>query len=264
MRAMSLPVRWNAAAAVRVARDGGRRPETAQLGLGLPTVDELFAFMRDAELRFDRLRLRLRERTWVATGELVRIHELLLQHPGRARVTVSRADDGASADPDVWLSDGETISTFAAAHRLTTSRRARPRLVGLDHDQDLPGSARAYRPVTALPANTLVDTVVHPAGFCQNVLTTGRCRVLREELAAGRTAIVLECLHPRTVELPGDRPDHRLVVAVDRETGLIAGLAEYFGSAPSRVVQAIELEPDAAIPEAAFTLHAPADAATIY
>ncbi len=261
MPAMVTPARWDGAALVPTTVDGARRAEVAQLAPGLPSVTQLFDFMRDAELRFASLRLRLVERSWVARGEVVRTHELLLRHPGRARVTIT-GDDAAGAD--IWLSDGSMIRTLQTIHRTVTTRPVRSRLVGLEEDRDLPGTGRAYLPVTSVRANSLVDTFVHPAGFCQNVLATGTCRVLREEMAVGRTAIILESLHPRTIELAGDRGDHRVVIAADRETGLLTGLAEYFTDQPTRVVVATELAPDAAIPDAAFTLHAPDDAASIY
>ncbi len=64
--------------------------------------------------------------------------------------------------------------------------------------------------------------------------------------------------------MAGDRPDHRLVLAVDRETGIVARLEERFGAQPSRLVTATELSPDPSIPDAAFSLAIPASAATIY
>ncbi len=83
---MSTTNRW-ADAALTLSVDGERRAEIAQLAARLPDVATLFTFMRDAELRFETLRLRLEERTWVTGGETVTIHELLLRHPGLARVT---------------------------------------------------------------------------------------------------------------------------------------------------------------------------------
>ena len=44
-------------AAVAVVSDGRRFPAVAALGAGEPTVQELFDFMRDAELRFATLRI---------------------------------------------------------------------------------------------------------------------------------------------------------------------------------------------------------------
>ena len=260
---MSTTARWAAAAALTLAVSGERRPEIAQLPAGLPDIETLFSFMRDAELRFETLRLRLEERAWVARDETVRFHELLLHHPGRARVTTIRPEDDTPTNHDVWLSDGETIRTYRAGHRLGTVRPSRPRVAGLD-GRDLPGTSRAYHPRTSLPPNSLVDTVVHPAGYCQNVLATGACGIVGSEFVAGRQAVVLECLHPRTIEMAGDRPDHRLVLAIDRETGVVARLEEHYGAVPGRLVTATELAPDAAIPDSAFTLVIPASAARIY
>ena len=259
---MSTTTRW-ADAALTLSVDGERRAEIAQLPARLPDVATLFTFMRDAELRFETLRLRLEERTWVTGGETVTIHELLLRHPGRARVTTIHPQAGTPANHDVWLSDGETVRTWHAGHRFGTVRPARSRVAGLD-GRDLPGMSRAYHPRTRLPANSLLDTFVHPAGYCQNVLATGRCRILGVELVGGREAIVLESLHPRTIEMAGDRPDQRLVLAVDRETGVVARLEERYGSVTSRRVAATELAPDASIPDSAFTLSVPAEAAQIY
>jgi hypothetical protein len=263
MPRMSSTARWSAAAALGLGADGERHPEIAQLPAGLPDVETLFSFMRDAELRFETLRLRLEERTWVARDETVRLHELLLRHPGSARVTTIRPEDGTPTNHDVWLSDGETVRIWRAGHRLGTVRPSRPRVAGLD-GRDLPGMSRAYHPRTGLPANSLVDTFVHPAGYCQNVLATGACRIVGSELVGGREAVVIESLHPRTIEMAGDRPDHRLVLAVDRETGVVARLEERYGTALSRLATATELSPDAPIPDSAFALSIPATAAMIY
>ena len=263
MPRMSTTARWAAAAALPLAADGERRPEIAQLPAGLPDVETLFTFMRDAELRFETLRLRLEEQTWVARDERVRLHELLLRHPGRARVTTIRPEDGTPTNHDVWLSDGQVVRTYRAGHQLGTFRPSRPRVAGLD-GRDLPGTSRAYHPRTSLPPNSLVEMVVHPAGYCQNVLATGACRIVGSELIAGREAVVLESLHPRTIEMTADRPDHRLVLAIDRETGLVARLEERYGADVTRLVAATELAPDASIPDTAFTLAIPASTAMIY
>ena len=59
---------WDRAAAAR-AVDGRRLPAVAALPAALPTSHELFDFMRDAELRFATLRMRILERTPTARGE---------------------------------------------------------------------------------------------------------------------------------------------------------------------------------------------------
>ena len=60
---------WDRAAAVPAPIDGRRFPAVAALPSGLPSVDELFEFMRDAESRFGTLRLRIVEHTATARGE---------------------------------------------------------------------------------------------------------------------------------------------------------------------------------------------------
>lgn len=258
----STPARWDRASVTALA-DGRRVPEIIQLEPGLPDLPTLFAFVRDAELRFGSLRLRLEERASIAGGETLRVHEILLRHPGRARVTTVRPGLPGPTNHDVWLSDGETVRAYRSGHRLATLRPSRRRLGGLDN-RDLPGTSRPYEPLTALPANSLADAFVHPGGYAQNVLATGVCTIVGEEPVAGRQAIVLRSDHPRTIEMAGDRPDHRLEVAVDRELGLLLRLVESFGTAVTRDVLATEVAPDAAIPDSAFAVAVPEDAAQIY
>jgi outer membrane lipoprotein-sorting protein len=64
--------------------------------------------------------------------------------------------------------------------------------------------------------------------------------------------------------MAGDRPDHRLHVAFDRETGVLALLVESFGDVVTRRVEATELTPDTSIPDSAFSVAIPADASMIY
>jgi hypothetical protein len=254
---------WDRASVALVATDGRRVPEVVQLGPEVTDLATLFAFARDAELRFATLRLRLEERAWIAGGETLRVHEVLLRHPGAARVTVVRPDRPATTNHETWLSDGRTVRAYRGWHHLATDRPVRRRLVGIAA-RDLPGTSRPYPPLTALPANSLADTFVHPGGYCQNVLETGATAVIGTGTVAGREAILVSCDHPRTIELAGDRPDHRLEVAFDRETGLLSRLEESFGGTVTRRVEATELAPDASIPESAFAIAVPADAASIY
>lgn len=258
----STPARWDRASAA-AARDGRRAPEIPQLGSDLPDLATLFTFLRDAELRWERLRLRIEERTRAAGGETLRVYEVLVRHPGSARVTVTRPDLPAPVNHEVWLSDGATIRTYRAGHRLATARPVRATFLGLD-DPDLPGTARPYVPLTALPPNSLADTFVHPGGFAQNVLATGACAVVGTGEVAGRRVVLVRSDHPRSIEIAGDRPDHRLEVAVDRETGVLALLVESFGGVVTRRAEAVELAPDAPLPDAAFAVAVPEAAAAIY
>ncbi len=238
-------------AALAIVDGGRRRPAVVALPPGLPAVAELFEFMRDAELRFVTLRMRIVERAATARGEDVTQVDVMIRHPGQAKVTTSRPGETVGGHYEIWISDGDLVRTYAAAHKLGTQRPLRPRPRGLD-DSDFPGMSKVYEPVTSLPMETLPDTFVHPAGFCQNVLTTGRSIVTGTALVAGREAILVQCDHPRTIELAGDRPDHRLDLAVDRQLGVMLRLVETIGDSVTRNAEVTGIDPDAPLPSTAF------------
>lgn len=254
---------WDRAAAVPAPIDGRRFPAVAALPVGLPSVDELFEFMRDAESRFGTLRLRIVEHAATARGESATQLDVMLRHPGSARVTTSDPGQAVGGAYEVWVSDGELVRTYASAHRLGTQRPVRNRPRGLE-DRDFPGSARVYEPVTALPMETLPDTFVHPAGYCQNVLSTGRCTVTGTDIVAGREAVLLECDHPRTTELAGDRPDFHISLAVDRDLGVILRLVEIIGGTTTRHAEVTELSPDTPLPASAFDFVFPSGTTMLY
>jgi outer membrane lipoprotein-sorting protein len=233
------------------------------LAAGLPSVDELFAFARDAEHRFDTLRLRIEDRRAGATGAQVVAMDVALAHPGQARIVTSEPALGTAANADIWLSDGETVRTYSARHRLATERPVRPRVRGLD-DADLPETSRVYRQLTALEVPSLADTFVHPAGFCQNVLATGRCWISGTDVVAGREAVILECDHPRTTQLPGDRPDYHLQVAFDRVDGVITRLVETIAGQVTREATVVAYATDVVFPDGTFELSVPAGTNLLY
>ena len=107
---------WDRAAVVPVRPNGRRLPEVVALPDGLPTAAELFDYMRDAEMRFETLRLRIEERTQTARGEDVVAMDAVVRHPGDARVMTTRSADGPRAEYEVWISDGEIVRTYASAH----------------------------------------------------------------------------------------------------------------------------------------------------
>lgn len=254
---------WDRASQLPVRADGRRAPEVVALPAGMPTLGELFTFMRDAELRFGTLRMRIEERTATTGGENLAVIETLVRHPGAARVTTAEPERGLTGNYEVWISDGRLVRTYSATHRLGTSRPVRRTLVGLD-DPDLPGSSTVYRPLTPLPMETLPATFIHPAGLCQNVLATGRCRISGGVVVAGREALVVECDHPRGAEVWADRPDHHLQVAVDRETGIVLRLVEAIGGTLTRSAAVTLLETDADLPPTAFDFEFPTGTTTIY
>ena len=250
-------------AALSVQAGDRRLPAVMSLPATLPTVAELFDFMRDAELRFATLRMRILERTTSTRGEDAVQLDVLVRHVGDAKVTTSRPGRVLGQDYEVWISDGDLVRTFAAAHKLGTQRPMRNRPRGLD-DPDFPGMSRVYEPVTALPMETLPDTFVHPAGYCQNVLATGRCTVTGSALVAGREAILLECDHPRTIEVAADRPDFHISMAVDRQLGVILRLVESIGGETTRDAEVTDLGPDAPIPATMFDFAFPTGTTMLY
>lgn len=260
---MTDTARWHRALVPSASVDERRLPVIAALPANLPTVWELFEFMRDAELRFGTLRMRILERTQTARGEESTRIEVAIQHTGHSKVTITRQGDAVKADYEIWVSDGDLVRTYASAHKLGTQRPIRNRPRGL-HDRDFPGRSQVYEPLTALPMETLPETFVHPAGFCQNVLGTGRCWIAGSTVVGGRESVLLECDHPRTTESVADRPDYHVSLAVDRETGVILRFAESIGGLETRQADVVEFAPDALLPPSAFQFVFPTGTTMLY
>jgi hypothetical protein len=254
---------WDQASRSLVPVAGRRRPELVSLPAELPSLAELFTFARDAELRFETLRLQIEDRVQGATGERRTLIDVALRHPGSVRVTTTDPDRGTRGNHSVWISDGETVRTFSGRSRVGTDRPVRRGIRGLE-SPDLPGTASVYIPLTELPRETLPETFVHPAGFCQNVLATGDCVVAGTAEQNGREVIVVDCHHPRAVQVSADRPDHQLQVWFDRETGVISRLIESIAGQVTRDAVATVLNPDAALPSAAFSFTFPSDARMLF
>lgn len=260
-----MPIRlWDRAGSLPVAADERRRPELVSLApAALPSIAELFTFMRDAELRFDTLRMRIEETSATAAGDSIVEAEVLIAHPGRARVTTTEPNGGLTGNYDIWLSDGSRVRTYSARARLATDRPTRIPVRGADA-MDLPGFARVYRPLTALPMESLPDLFVHPGGYCQNVLATGRCDVVGTTGTADREAVLVRSAHPRAVERWADRPDFAVELAVDRETGCILRLTELMSDIATRDARVVVFEPDTPLPPVAFELAVPEGTTTIF
>ena len=254
---------WDRAAALPATIDGRRSPQIAALAPGLPTLQALFDFMRDAELRFATLRMRIEERSTTSRGEEVVTLDVAVQHPGQAKITTSRGAGTVAGEYEVWISDGDLVRTYAGIHKLGTQRPVRIRPRGLA-DPDFPGFSQVYEPVTALPFETLPDTFVHPAGYCQNVLATGTCIVSGTDVIRGREVILVECDHPRTTELAGDRPDFRISLAADRDTGVILRLVETIGGIVTRHAEVVDFAPDAPLPASIFDFVFPTGTTMLY
>jgi hypothetical protein len=238
-------------------------PAVVALGPDAPTPSELFAFMADAELRFESLRMRILERVWNAAGESVQTIEVSVRHPGHARVVRRRDQAGLSRDYDIWVSDGSTVRTYDARSRASSARPVRPPVVGVT-DPDLPSHGRVRPSRTRLPAKSLAETFIHPRGYCRNVLATGPVSLVGGASIAGREAILLRCEHPRTSHLLTDRPDHWLEVGVDRMTGLILLLVEHVGERITRRAEVAALELDPTLGDETFEIHVSADTRVLY
>ena len=239
-----------------------RPPDQPTLPTTQPELAELFAFMAEAELRFETLRMRIVDRRITTHGDEVETHDVSVRHTGLAKVISTRGDT-LGRDFDVWVSDGETVRTYTAATNTATSRRLPRRPVGADAD-DLPVFARIYLPVTTLPAETLADTFVHPNGFCRNVLGTGVVTRRGTTAIAGREVILLRCDHPRTSHLLTDRPDHWLEVGIDIQTGLLLLLAEHVGAQMTRHAEVTSFALDETIVDEVFTIHVSSDTRNLY
>jgi hypothetical protein len=260
---MTETAHWHRALVPSASADGRRSPGIPTLPANLPSVWELFEFMRDAELRFATLRMRIVETAHTTRGDDSTTIEVAISHPGHSKVTTTRTGQTAKAEYEIWISDGDLVRTYASAHRLGTQRPIRNRPRGL-HDRDLPGRTQVYEPLTALPMDTLPEMFVHPAGYCQNVLGSGRCSVTGSDLVGGREAILLECDHPRTTEVAADRPDYHVSIAADRETGVILRFIESIGGTVTRHAEVIDFGPDAPLPPSAFQFVFPTGTTMLY
>ena len=112
---------------------------------------------------------------------------------------------------------------------------------------------------------TLPETFVHPAGFCQNVLGTGRCWVTGSALAGGREAIVLRMRSPANDRIGRGPP--RLSPRrsrSDRETGVILRFTEAIGGERDPHAEVVEFAPDAPLPATALQFVFPTGTTMLY
>ena len=229
----------------------------------VPTIEELFSFAREAELRVQTLRMTIEDRVVNAKGEQVTTHEIQLEHPGHVRIMTRHSTEPMSREYEIWLSDGETATNYNAATRVASVRKLRDRVVGSDQ-RDLPRFARQYVPLTRLPAGTLAETFIHPHGLFRNVLVTGPLAVIGTRSVAGREAIVVRAQHPRSAKVLVDRPDRSIEVGIARDSGFVVLLTERIGDSITRHAEATTLDLDPTLFDSAFELKLPADVRKLY
>jgi hypothetical protein len=240
-----------------------RLPRIIAPPVDAPSMTQLFAFMADAELRFETLRMRIVDRAWTTRGEVTEITEIWVRHPNRAKVLTRSGGDAPRAPSEIWLSDGVTIQTYETERELLRVRPVRDRPEGLTR-ADLPSFARVYAPLTMLPMETLADTFVHPRGLCRNVLATGALELLGTAERHGREMWLVRCLQPRRAEVLNDRPDRIVECGVDRLTGLVVLLIERIGESVTRHAEVTHLTLDGPMGDEVFVLHAPDTARRLY
>ena len=183
--------------------------------------------MRDAELRFETLRMRIEEHAWTTRGEELAVLDVLLRHPGeRQDPDLADPADGAEGSYEVWLSDGDhgpDVRRFAQAR---DPAPVRP-IVRRPDGRDLPGRSRVYRPGHAAADGVAAGPVRPPRRATARTCSGPALRRDRDDRVAGREAIVLECDHPRT-DRGGRGPARtsRMRIAVDRLDGVILRLEE--------------------------------------
>ena len=228
-----------------------------------PTIEELFSFAREAELRVRTLRMTIEDRVINARGEQLTTYEIQLRHPGQARVTTRRGAERMTNDYQVWLSDGETATAYNAATKVASVRALPDRVVGSDQE-DLPYFARQYTPLTRLPAGSLAETFIQPHGLFRSVLVTGPLAVVGTQPVAGCEAIVVRAQHPRSAKVLVDRPDRSIEVGIARDSGFVVLLTERIGDTVTRHAEVTALDLDPTIFESAFELKLPADTRKIY
>lgn len=237
--------------------------ERTTLADDAPSLEELFLFAREAELRVRSLRMVIEDRLMTARGEEVVRYEILLRHPGQARVDTRRSEEPFSHDYDVWLSDGESAQVFKAAGKSVSTRPLRPGVAGRD-SAGLPLYAQQRESLTPLPGGTMADTFVHPHGLFRNVLVTGPLAITGTRMVGAREAIVVRADHPRSAKVLVDRPDRSIEVGIDRTSGFLISLTERIGDQVTHHAEVTELEVDPVLLDSAFELRLPADVRKLY
>ncbi|HEY8989695.1 MAG TPA: hypothetical protein VIM39_11790, partial [Candidatus Limnocylindrales bacterium] len=76
--------------------------------------------------------------------------------------------------------------------------------------------------------------------------------------------VVIECDHPRTIEMGADRPDFRIRVNVDRADGVILRLEESIGGAATRDARITDYDPDGPLAPNTFDFTFPTGTTMLY
>ena len=219
--------------------------------------------MRDAERRFETLKMRIEERTYGARGGQIVTMDIAVRHPGQARVVTTERSSKAAGSHELWITDGQIVRTYSAAHRWGRAGRS-----GTGPAASTRGTSRA-RPRSTSPSPRCPwrrwpsCSSIRPATArtCWRRASAGSPGTDR---VAGREAIVVECDHPRAVEQTVDRPDYHVQVAADRIDGFVLRLVESVANEVTRVAEVIHVDPDAALPPTTFDFEFPEGTTLLY
>ena len=128
---------------------------------------------------------------------------------------------------EIWITDGELVRTYAAAHRGAPSDRFE---IGSWSGRS--GATRngpRLRALTALPNGDTPGDLRSSGRLCQNVLANGRRTV--DRVGRGHTGARRCCSNAHTASHGGRRrsTDFHISMAVERETGVILRFIESIG-----------------------------------
>ena len=141
---------WDRAADLPMVVGRRPRPEIAALPAdGLPSLAELFTFMRDAELRFDTLRMRIEERTLRRRRRAARDRRGRPpppeRRPGHDEPSPALGTDGELRGLDLRRRDRPDVQRRPPARHRAAGPARRRRRVGPE-SRDLPGHEPGLRP----------------------------------------------------------------------------------------------------------------------
>ena len=111
---------------------------------------------------------------------------------------------------------------------------------------------------------TLAELFVHPAGYCQNVLATGRCWISGTDRVAGREASSSSATTRARSRRLSIGPTTTSRWPSTGWTASITRLVESVGGEVTRVAEAVHLEPDAALPATTFDFEFPEGTTLLY
>ena len=224
---------------------------------GLPSVAELFTFMRDAELRFATLRMRIVDRSRDARGDEAT--------NARGQPSPSRPRQGH--DERGRRGDRRRLRHLDLRRRPRPDLRGRPQARHAAADPQPPARSRrpgpsrvrqglraGHSPADRDAARTRSST---PAACARTSSRRVDARSPARSWPSGARRSRSSASIPVRPRSPRDRPDYRLYLTIDRATGVILRLIETIGGTTTRDAEVMVLDPDAALPPIGIRVRLP-------